>query len=253
MSVNHSDVCIQLNQVSFEYGDLPVLESVSASIPEGDFVGIIGPNGGGKTTLLKIILGLLEPKSGEVKIFGHSVAEAKEHFEIGYVPQHIAQLNYSFPATVFEVVRSGLTRRRGLLRPFQKADETVVHEMMEMVGIADLATRPLDALSGGQRQRVFIARALAGAPRLLILDEPTAGVDSASEERLDDLLAKLNQEKKMTIIMVSHDVEAVLSQVKHVLCVSKNVVCHAPSREFNKDRYLQDMYGPKSQTVNHQH
>lgn len=250
MQVKHSDICIELNDVSFNYGDLPVLESITTSISEGDFVGIIGPNGGGKTTLLKIILGLLEPKSGEVKIFGHSVREAKEHYEIGYVPQHIAQVNYSFPTTVFEVVRSGLTRRRGILRPFQKSDDARAKEIMEMIGIGNLSARPLDALSGGQRQRVFIARALAGSPRLLILDEPTVGVDSASENQLDELLTKLNKEQGMTIILVSHDVDAVLAQVKHILCVNRSLVCHTASHHFDKNQYWHDIYG-KHQPVQH--
>ncbi len=253
MSVNHSEVCIDLKQIGFSYNETPVLESVNASISEGDFVGIIGPNGGGKTTLLKIILGLLEPTVGEVKIFGHSVSEAKEHFEVGYVPQHIAQLNYSFPATVREVVRSGLTRRRGLFHWFNTSDELLVDEILTKVGISNLASRPLDALSGGQRQRVFIARALVGSPRLLILDEPTVGVDSDAEAKVDELLAMLNTQDKMTIIMVSHDVDAVLAQVKHVLCVSKTVMCHAPSKQFDKNQYFQDIYGTKNQTVSHEH
>ena len=243
MSVNHSKICINLNDVGFQYGDLPVLESITTSIPEGDFIGIIGPNGGGKTTLLKIILGLLEPANGEITIFGHSVAEAKEHFEIGYVPQHIAQLNYSLPATVLEVVRSGLTRRRGLLRPFKKADTARALEIMETVGIANLAERPLDALSGGQRQRVFIARALAGSPRILILDEPAVGVDRGAEDKLVELLYTLNKENGMTIIVVSHDVEAILVQAKHILCVNKTLVCHTPSLNFDKEHYWHTLYG----------
>lgn len=251
MSVMHSTICISLADVSFQYGDLPVLESISATIPQGDFVGIIGPNGGGKTTLLKIILGLLEPTSGTLSIFGHSVAEAKEHFEVGYVPQHIAQLNYSFPATVLEVVRSGLTRRRGLLRPFQKTDTEQALAVMETVGILDLANRPLDALSGGQRQRVFIARALVGSPRLLILDEPAVGVDRGAEQKLDELLYVLNQQKGMTIITVSHDVEAVLAQAKHVLCVNKTLVCHTPSARFDKEHYWHTLYG--NHTNEHPH
>lgn len=251
MPVKHSDICINLQDISFQYGDLPVLESISASIPEGDFVGIIGPNGGGKTTLLKIILGLLEPASGEIKIFGHSVREAKEHFEVGYVPQHIAQLNYSFPATVIEVVRSGLTRRRGILRPFQKSDTDRALEIMKTVGIGNLAERPLDALSGGQRQRVFIARALAGSPRILILDEPAVGVDRLAEDLLDQLLYSLNKEKGMTIIVVSHDVEAVLAQAKHILCVNKTLVCHTPSLNFDKEHYWHTLYGNHPETHPH--
>lgn len=252
MSVKHSDICITLDAVGFHYGDLSVLENITTQIPQGDFVGIIGPNGGGKTTLLKIILGLLTPDSGEVKIFGHSVAEAKEHFEIGYVPQHIAQLNFSFPTTVLEVVRSGLTRRRGVGHFLTKSDTAVARETLALVGIADLADRPLDELSGGQRQRVFIARALAGSPRLLILDEPTAGVDSNSEKQLEVLLADLNKKQGMTIITVSHDVDAVLSQVKHVLCVNRSLVCHTPSKKFNRDEYASSLYANR-QTVDHIH
>lgn len=243
MQVNHSTICIDLNDIGFQYGDLPVLESITTSIPEGDFVGIIGPNGGGKTTLLKIILGLLEPSNGEIKIFGHSVHEAKEHFEVGYVPQHIAQLNYSFPTTVIEVVRSGLTRRRGLFHSFKKVDYERALEIMQTVGIAHLADRPLDALSGGQRQRVFIARALAGSPRILILDEPAVGVDRVAEDTLDELLFTLNKENGMTVIVVSHDVDAILAQAKHILCVNKTLVCHTPSLNFDKEHYWHTLYG----------
>ena len=253
MPVEHGNICISLQNIGFAYTNAPVLDSVSAEIPVGDFVGVIGPNGGGKTTLLKLILGLAEPTTGKVEIFGHSAAEAKAHFEIGYVPQHIAQVDFSFPATVYEVVLSGRTRRCGLWRSFCQDDKQAAIEMMDMVGIAELANRPLDQLSGGQRQRVFIARALAGEPKLLILDEPTVGVDSVAEDRLDRLLTKLNKEKRMTIIMVSHDVDAVVSQVQHVLYVSKTLMCHVPAHHFHKEKYLHDVYGHHTQGVEHHH
>jgi zinc transport system ATP-binding protein len=238
----HSNTSIELNNVSFSYGGMPVLENITLSVSAGDFVGVIGPNGGGKTTLLKLILGLQEPNEGIVKIFGHSVATAKTHFEIGYVPQHIVQGDFSFPATVREVVLSGRTRRCGIGRFFGNEDYMAAEEMMRMVGIFELADRPLDALSGGQRQRVFIARALAGEPKLLILDEPTVGVDSAAEDTLDQLLANLNRDKGMTIIMVSHDIDAVITQARHVVCVSKKIVCHVPAHSFHKEEYLKDVY-----------
>ena len=198
-------------------------------------------------------MGLIEPTNGQVEIFGHSAATAKTHFEIGYVPQHIAQVDFSFPATVYEVVLSGRTRRRGLFHLFNSDDQKQAEEMMDLVGISELANRPLDQLSGGQRQRVFIARALAGEPKLLILDEPSVGVDSAAEDQLDRLLRKLNQENKMTIIMVSHDVDAVIGQVRHVLCVSKTLVCHVPAPNFEKEKYLHDVYGHDTKVVEHYH
>lgn len=220
----HGDICIEAKHVFFRYGDAVVLEDISFAIPAGDFVGVIGPNGGGKTTLLKIILGLLEPTSGEITIYGHSVAKAKEHFEVGYVPQHISHVEFAFPATVEEVVKSGRTARRGIMQTWTPADAAVVEEMLAFTGVAEFRHALIGELSGGQRQRVFIARALAGLPKILILDEPTVGVDAASIRQFNTLLGQLHRQEKMTIIMVSHDVDAVTQHAQRVLTVNRRII-----------------------------
>ncbi len=244
--------CIQFNHVDFAYGTAPVLSDVSFSIPVGDYVGVIGPNGGGKTTLLKLLLGILKPDAGTIQLFGHSVREAKAHYEIGYVPQNVVQTDLAFPATVAEVVASGRTRRRGLLGGMSKSDRTAVEQAIELTGVREFQGARLGELSGGQRQRAFIARALAGEPKILILDEPTVGVDIASVTQFNRVLDELNA-SGLTILLVSHDVDAVATQVKHVLCINKEVVCHVASRQFDKAGTLRDLYGGARQPVAHDH
>lgn len=251
--VHHDDICIAFSGVSFAYATAPVLSDINFTIPAGDYVGVIGPNGGGKTTLLKLLLGLLEPTTGTITICGHSVAKAKAHYEIGYVPQHVVQADAAFPATVTEVVMSGRTMRRGLFRGVSAADRRAVTNAMEITGVSQFATARLGELSGGQRQRVFIARALASEPMLLILDEPTVGVDMASVSQFNQVLARLNEDTKMTILLVSHDIDAVAAQVKHVLCINRRVVCHVPSREFKKEEMWRDVYGQGMRPVDHPH
>lgn len=253
MSTRHSNICIEASDVSFCYNSEPVLVNVSFSVASADYVGIIGPNGGGKTTLLKLLLGLCAPSSGSISIYGHSVSESKEHFEIGYVPQNISHSDVAFPATVREVVRSGRTARRGLFSQLNEADENVVSRIIDLAGIAPLAKKSIGALSGGERQRVFIARALAGEPRILFLDEPTVGVDIAAQETFYKFLARLNQEHGLTIVLVSHDVDVVAKQVKNILCINKQLVCHIPSAEFDKRSYLAGVYGKEVKPVDHDH
>lgn len=236
--VHHDDICIAFTDVSFAYATTPVLSHINFTIPAGDYVGVIGPNGGGKTTLLKLLLGLRTPTGGTISVCGHSVAKAKAHYEIGYVPQHVVQTDAAFPATVTEVVMSGRTLRRGLFRPAGTKDWKAVHEAMEITGVNHFATARLGELSGGQRQRVFIARALASEPMLLILDEPTVGVDAASVAQFNHVLTQLNHDTNMTILLVSHDLEAVAAQVKHVLCINRELICHVPAAEFKKNPHV---------------
>lgn len=247
-----SEACIQFNGVDFAYGSAPVLTDVTFEIPVGDYVGVIGPNGGGKTTLLKLLLGILKPDAGTIQLFGHSVREAKAHYEIGYVPQNVVQTDLAFPATVAEVVASGRTRRRGLLGGMSKADRAAVERAIELTSVREFEGARLGELSGGQRQRAFIARALAGEPKILILDEPTVGVDIASVSQFNRVLDDLNA-MGLTILLVSHDVDAVATQVKHVLCINKEVVCHVASRQFDKAGTLRDLYGNTRQPVAHNH
>lgn len=250
---NPSGRSIEVLDLVFSYNGQVVLEDLSFVIQSGDYVGIIGPNGGGKTTLLKLLLGLLIPNSGVISIFGHGVKEAKAHFEIGYVPQNISQSDMNFPATVEEIVRSGRVVRRGVLGALTIGDKQAIEEIMEMTNISSFRHELIGNLSGGQRQRVFMARALAVQPKILILDEPTVGVDAAAREHFEKFLAKLHKEHGLTILLVSHDVDVVAKQVEHIICLNKRLVCHLPSSKFDKRMYLKDVYGGEGKTVDHKH
>lgn len=198
-----------------------VLEDINFSVKENDFIGLIGPNGGGKTTLIKVLLGLLEPSQGEVKILGKSVKEGRKY--VGYVPQ-LVDFDREFPANVWEVTRMGRLGRCGLLKRFTSEDEAAVKLALEQVGMLDLRNRPIGDLSGGQRQRVYIARALASEPRLLLLDEPTASVDPQVSTNIYELLNRLND--RITILMISHDMSAISSYAKSVGCLNKRLFYH---------------------------
>lgn len=214
-------VAVSLEGVSFGYNEHLVLEEVTFEVFEGDFFGVIGPNGSGKTTMLKIILGLLKPLSGRVQVFGRPPGQVRSL--IGYVPQH-AHTDRLFPVSVTDVVLMGRLAKAPGLGRFSRADRQAALEALAQVEMADLAGQHFGTLSGGQRQRVLIARALAGGPRLLVLDEPTSSVDSRVEEGFFALLKKLNQ--TATIILVSHDLGFVSTWVNRVACVNRRVAVH---------------------------
>lgn len=210
-----------IEQVAFSYNDQVILENVNLKICEGDFVAMIGPNGGGKTTLLKLILGLLPPSKGRIHIFDRSPQKAS--YLIGYVPQDV-HINQNFPITAMDVVLMGKLLpgkrwRRNPLKDRQEAMAALRH--MEMEAYADTK---IGELSGGQRQRIFIARALVTSPRLLLLDEPTASIDSKGQADFFRLLETLNND--MTILMVSHDLLAISRHVKSVACVNRHLHYH---------------------------
>ncbi len=251
MSSNTS--CIEVHDVSYYVAGHHILEHVSFSLQQGDYVGLIGPNGGGKTTLLKIILGLLKPGYGKVKVFGQPVARLKKRYQIGYVPQKVAHETAYFPATAEEVVRSGRTGQRGLFRFFSAADRQAVLDAMEIAGVTAYRHKTIGQLSGGERQRVFIARALASEPKILILDEPTVGVDIAHQEKFYAFLRRLNDERNMTILFVSHDVEVVMKEVDTILCLNQSLVCHDSPAEFLKHNTLAALYGKGLRSIHHGH
>lgn len=244
---------IELDGVSFSYGDTSVLENLSFTVRKGEYLGIIGPNGGGKTTLLKIILGLLDPKEGTIKLFGKDHHDFKERFRIGYVPQRATQADKGYPATVFEVVKSGRVARLGFLNMFTKADLAVVEHAMELAGITKYRNTLIGNLSGGERQRVFIARALAGEPDVLILDEPTVGVDIGAQKTFYDFIASLNRDQHLTIIFVSHDVDVVSRETRTLLCLNHNLVCHGASGDLLNDHILKRLYGEHGMQPLHHH
>lgn len=233
---------IEVDNLSFSYGSAPVLENLSFTIKKGEYLGIIGPNGGGKTTLIKIILGLLHPTSGAVKIFGIDQHDFKEKYRIGYVPQRSMQDIKEFPATVFEVVRSGRIPRLGFFHWFKKKDIDAVERAMKIAGIDWYRNMLVGNLSGGERQRVFIARALASEPDILVLDEPTVGVDIGAQKKFYEFLGLLNREHKLTIIFISHDVDVVSQETTTVLCLNHNMVCHGLPQDLLSEHVLKRLY-----------
>jgi zinc transport system ATP-binding protein len=238
---------IALRNVTFSYGGPPALEDVTFSIGQREAVCMVGPNGGGKTTLVKLILGLLTPQQGEVRVFGQPPHRAR--LRIGYMPQHV-QHDPQFPVTVMDIVlmgRLGQGAIGGLMGWPSRADRRAAVDALAQVGMGDSCRRPFAALSGGQRQRVLIARALCGNPDLLLLDEPTANVDSLVEARLLDLLRDLN--RRMTILMVSHDLGFVSGFVETAICVNRRVVVHPTSAMTGAA--IRDIYGGDVRMVRH--
>ena len=218
---------ISARHLHFAYNDHDVLSNVSVDVQQGEYIGVIGPNGGGKTTFIKLVLGLLQPSKGSLSVHGASPKDARKHGRIGYVPQRATQFENKFPATVREVVQSGLS---GV--PVQKRQRHAVDQAMEAADIATIQSKLMYELSGGQRQRVLIARCLTAEPHMLLLDEPVTGVDLPSRDRFYALLKKLNEEHGITILFVTHDVDAIAKEVDQVLCLNQKVCCHASPQEF---------------------
>ena len=233
---------VDLQDVTVAFDGQVVLERVSLQVEPGCFVAIIGPNGAGKTTLLRVILGLVKPVSGTVRVFGKPPdALGEERARIGYVPQ-VLSVDLKFPISAGEVVLMGSYGRLGLLRRPSRAHVAQARQAMARVGVQELWDTPFGALSGGQRQRVLLARALVNNPDLLILDEPTTGVDVVATDALYTLLRTFH-EQGMTILVVSHDVGVVASFVDTIACINRRLVAHGrPSEVLGSDQLAQ-MYG----------
>jgi zinc transport system ATP-binding protein len=216
----------------------PVLEDINLELGETDFLGLIGPNGGGKTTLLKVMLGLIKPDRGTIRIFGRPPREAREF--VGYMPQKTL-FDHSFPVSAREVVLMGRYSRKGLFHRYDSKDHDAVLKALHAVGMEDLAEREIGSLSGGEQQRVFVARSLVSEPKLLLLDEPTAGIDAAQENEFYDLLRHLNHDKSITIILVTHDVTAVSTYVNKIACLNQKLYYHG-SKEISPED-IEKAYG----------
>lgn len=225
--------------------NVPVIQDVTFEIHQGDYVGVVGPNGSGKSTLIKLVTGLLKVQTGSI--------ERAPGLRIGYVPQRVATGQMVFPATVEEVVRSGRTNLVGLFGRWKKDDDHAVHDAMETVKITGIKNQLIGDLSGGQRQRVFIARALARRPQLIILDEPTVGVDIEAERKFFRFLDEIHKKMGMTVLLISHDIDAVAQQVDYVLCLNKRLVCNVPGKDLVKEDVLRKMYGDNVKFITHHH
>jgi zinc transport system ATP-binding protein len=236
-------VVVQGVRFAYQAGP-PVLEDVSFSIAQGEFTSIIGPNGGGKSTLIKLVLGLLAPDAGRVRVLGRSPERARPM--VGYLPQH-ATVDPRFPASVLEVVLMGRVTGTHPLGPYTGRDREAAARALARVELEGFEKRPFPALSGGERQRVLVARALASEPRLLLLDEPAAGLDQRVERDFLELLRELGE--SMTVVLVSHDLGFVSELVSTVVCVSRRVVVHPTSAIDG--RIIRDIYGGDVRMVRH--
>ncbi len=243
---------VEIDNVSFAYGEVSVLEGINFTVAAGDFLGIIGPNGSGKTTLLRLMLGLLTPTRGAIRLFGHPPASLTQWGRLGYVPQK-ATFDPSLPATVQEVVASGLVATAGLFRRSNTGGRARVSEVLAQVGMKAHAARRIGALSVGQQQRVLIARALVTQPELLILDEPTGGVDPEAQTSFHALLHHLHREREVTLILVSHDIGVVAREVTRLACLNRHLIFHGRPGDFLGDAALAALYGPSMRVVSHEH
>ncbi len=226
--MSHQEV-VRLEDVSVHFNGVPALEGVSLSVEQGDYLGIIGPNGGGKTTLLKVILGLITPSQGRVSVLGKPPEKSRK--DIGYIPQYNL-FDRDFPISVEDTVLMGRYGKTGLIRRYRRVDREVAQMALQTVGMLDHKNRQIGQLSGGEQQRVFIARALATEPKLLLLDEPIASVDSTLQTEFYELLARLKQ--RMAIILVSHDIGALSIYVDKIACLNRQLFYHG-SKEISRD------------------
>lgn len=242
---------IDIQDVSFSYGDTLAVEDVSLTVSEGTFLGLIGPNGSGKTTLLHLMIGLKQPDSGSISLFGQPVSKFDDGERIGYVSQRSTDRGETMPVSVRETVLMGRFAHAGHRR-ISEEDRAIVDDALDRVGIRDLENRSISALSGGQRQRTFIARALASEADLLALDEPTVGVDAESRTEFYDLLDELNREG-ITILLIEHDVDILTEHVDNIACLNQRLYHHGDTVSFLESDAIAEAYGTTSRVIAHNH
>jgi zinc transport system ATP-binding protein len=236
------EIPIRFDETWFSYNSDPVVRDINFSITPGEFAAILGPNGSGKTTLMKLALGLLKPTSGQVLLFGEPADSFTDWHRVGYVPQRTQATESRFPASVREIVNFGSYTGFNPLAIFNRKSSSRVDEAMELAGIQHLADRRVSDLSVGQQQRMLIARSLLRRPDLLVMDEPVAGVDAAGEEQFHSMVRRLNRDLGITIVMVSHDIGAVMREATTCACVNGDIVFHGPVHQLDAQA-LSGLYG----------
>jgi zinc transport system ATP-binding protein len=244
---------IEVRDLTVERGKDRVLEDVTFTVEGGDYVGIVGPNGGGKTTLLLALLGQLPRSRGRIRLFGKDIDGFDEWRRLAYVSQSAINFDAAFPLTVRELVGLGRVSRTNLGRRLTKEDWMRVDASLDYMGISDIADRRIGRLSGGQKQRMFVAKALVREPELILLDEPVAGVDASTQERFYQKLSDLNTEMGMTILIVSHDLSTVFCRMSHVMCVHRDVSYSPITEDLEPDTVLKPAYGEHFHFVFHEH
>lgn len=249
MSIKFADAVINVKKLSYKN----ILQNINFCVKRGDYVAVIGPNGGGKSTLVKLLLGLLKSTDGTIELFGKEQSDFKEYCKIGYVPQRAEGIDVSFPISVEEVIGLGLAYKSSLFKRSSADEAMQIQSVMEKMDILELKNRRISDLSGGQRQRVMIARALVSRPQILILDEPNAGVDTHSQRKFYDLLKELNEKEKITILFVTHDLGVIADDVKSVLCINQTLFVHDDAHEILNCSEMSKLYGMDTHLVCHHH
>lgn len=251
--MSDSGPIIEVQGLTVKRGASEAISNASFVIEKGDYVGIVGPNGGGKTTLVLTILGLLPKESGSIKIMGQEIDDFQHWDKIGYVSQYAINFDSQFPLTVRELVGLGRVNRKKMGHFRNKLDWKAVDEALAMMNISDLADKRIGQLSGGQRQRAFVAKSLVSEPELLVLDEPVTGFDPVTQEKFFMQLANLNQKKGLTVLIISHDLAAVFCRMSRVLCVNRDVHSSEINEDIVPDDVLKKGYGEHFHFAFHQH
>lgn len=246
---------VSMKDISFKYEQKLILNHIDFSIPRGSFMGLVGPNGGGKTTLIKLILGLMRPDTGHIQLFNQPIRQFRNWNRIGFVSQKSNAFNSGFPATVYEVVSMGLTSKIGYGKFIKRKHKDKIFHALEQVGMDAYAKENIGNLSGGQQQRVFIARSLVSEPELLILDEPTVGVDIENVQRFYELLHRLHTQNKVTLLFVTHDTGIMTKYATDIACLNKELHYHGRADEFKalSDEDLSKLYGHPVEIITHHH
>lgn len=244
---------VDINNVTFSYGDNVVLENVNINIEKGDFVGIIGSNGSAKSTLLKLMVGLLKPDKGNIKLFEKDIKEFRDYKKIGYISQDVREFNTNFPATVEEIVGANLYSSLGFFKKTNELEREKINKALSIVDMKEYGHRLIGNLSGGQKQRVFIARALVNNPEIIFMDEPLVGVDLESQNVFYRLMENLNKNYNITLAMVSHDIGVISKKVNKIFCLGKGkVYIHDVDDKFSM-KNLKHIYGEDMDILFHEH
>jgi len=230
-----------------------VIEDAQFTIHKGDYVGIVGPNGGGKTTLLLALLNSIPKTKGAIRLFSQNIESFSNWEKVAYVPQHAVNFDSQFPLTVKELVSLGRVSRKNLGRPLADADWEKVKEILEFMGILDIKDKRIGQLSGGQKQRVFVAKALVRNPEIILLDEPIVGVDTKTQEKFYKKLSELNVKKNITILLVTHDLTAVFCRMSKVMCINRIVNVAEITKDLKPEEVLREVYGEHFHFVFHKH
>jgi zinc transport system ATP-binding protein len=245
---------LSVEQLGFRYNSVEVLSDISFSVEAGDYIGLVGPNGSGKTTMIKIILGLLQQEKGAVTLFGTDSSGFRDRQRIGYLPQKPTHFNPHFPATVREIVSLGLFSKQRFPKRITKNDQALIYDAMAMAEVLDIGDALIGELSGGQQQRVLVARAVVNKPELLILDEPTTALDPEAREHFFQVLYELNRRQNVTVILVTHDIASIGKYASKLLYLDKKVVFYGSFEDFCLSENMTHYFGEFTQhLICHRH